>query len=135
MSDYTYFERKEAIRDKSGQLWRVTVSMTHDYDCLPTDSECYDEKQIEAFNSGEWSYVGLCFDAEKAVDNNAAGIVKYDEVAADSLWGIDFGFGAPNAERDHILETFKEISGWTPEVPADIVALARELFAAEFDKF
>jgi hypothetical protein len=64
----------------------IRATIVPDNDTSPTDFDCYTEKQIEAYNRGEWRFVGVVVSIH--LDD-----ITLDDHAA-SLWGCDCGDGA-----------------------------------------
>lgn len=62
-------------------LLSVIARMERDDDSEPFDAECYTEDDILAWQSDDWSYVGIIV----AVTFNGA------KISEESLWGIEHG--------------------------------------------
>lgn len=74
--------------------------LERDYDTKPTDSECYDDADIQRWKNDEWFYGGLVL----SVSRN--GVQLSDHAA--SLWGIECNFGKDN---DYLTEVAHELQG------------------------
>lgn len=70
----------------------IAAVVHHDPDMRPTDFDCYSPKDIDAWNRGEWSFVGIVLSA-------FVGDVCVAEYAA-SLWGIDCNY--PGSDNDYL---------------------------------
>ena len=93
-----------------------------DHDTKPTDSDCYNEADIERWNNDEWFYVGI------VVSVSFKGVQLSDHAA--SLWGIDCNFKDDNS---YLSEVAKELEYEALIVARAKVASLRVLFAEEDD--
>ena len=94
--------------------------LEYDYDTKPTDSDCYDEADIERWNNDEWFYGGI------VVSVFFKGVELSDHAA--SLWGIDCNFGDDNS---YLSEVAKDLEYEALIVAKAEVARLRDVFAED----
>ena len=78
----------------------ITARIEYDYDTKPTDFDCYDDAQIEAWRNDEWFYGGVVL----SVSRNGVELTDH----AASLWGIDCNLGENN---DYLSEVCEDLQG------------------------
>lgn len=78
MSDHP-FETTTIERDGI----KYHVALYADYDSTPTDADCYSPSDVEAYNRGDWQYVGV------VLTPDLPGIAGAD--LHDSLWAVEYG--------------------------------------------
>jgi hypothetical protein len=85
--------------------WELVAYLVADEDTRPTDFDCYEPEDIELWEQGEWSYMGLVI----AVYRHG---VMLDPYAA-SVWGVDCNFPVPinstYSTSEHLSELFDEM--------------------------
>jgi len=78
----------------------IVARVEHDSDTKPTDFDCYDDDQIEAWRNDEWFFGGVVL----SVSRNGVDLADHGA----SLWGIDCNSGENN---DHLSEVCEELQG------------------------
>ena len=82
-----YLNRESAKRPQ--KLHIEFERVTHDDDdCKPTDFDCYDADQIQAFRRGEWGFIGIQARASLMIPigGNSFRLMTLDSAG---LWGIE----------------------------------------------
>lgn len=95
----------------------ITATVHQDHDSTPLDFDCYGDDAIDAWNRGEWEFVGI-------VLSISVGSVKLSSHAV-SLWGIECNFPTnhPN-ESEWMTEVANDL---LPEAIAEAEKLAAHL--------
>lgn len=78
----------------------IVARIEFDHDTKPTDFDCYDDEQIQAWKNDDWFFGGVVL----SVSRN--GVDLSDRAA--SLWGIDCNAGENN---DYLSEVCEELQG------------------------
>jgi hypothetical protein len=81
------------------QGFDLTATLEQDTDTKPTDSECYDEAEIQRWRNDDWFYVGVI------VSVSLNGVELSDHAA--SLWGIDCNFN--DTSNAYLAEVAQEL--------------------------
>jgi len=89
----TYVCAGDSITIEKG-AFTVRVHLEFDTDSRPSDSDCYDESGLTAWERDEWFFGGLV--ASVWIDD-----VCIDDHAA-SLWSIECNFGKDNTYLDEV---------------------------------
>ncbi len=71
------------------------VEYVPDEDSSPSDYDCYDDEQVEAFRSGEWSFIGIQAWATVVLPRGGAGILQ--RVTSPGLWSVE-----SNSSEDYL---------------------------------
>ncbi len=97
MSDNTFsFNKYVCVGDTSTVehgKYSITARIEFDHDARPTDYECYEQDEIDAWNNDDWFYCGVVL----SVSYNGVEICDH----AASLWGIEANITDDN---NHIAE-------------------------------
>lgn len=98
MATYYKHNRLETMELPSQNGYTLTAYVVPDEDCLPDDFDCYTPKQYEAWRTDQWCFVGVFVVAS----------LDGEELAENSLWGIEFGSFPLTDENDN-LKSVSEI--------------------------
>lgn len=74
----------------------ITATVHQDTDTRPTEFECYDDAQIQAWKDDDWFYCGVVL----SVSRNGVEVSHH----AASLWGIDCNLGEDNDYLSEVCE-------------------------------
>jgi hypothetical protein len=87
----------DVIETKSLPDWgpfQIEARLMVDHDTTPNDFDVYTPKQIEAWRTGEWSYVGL----------KVVVIFEDREIGSAAVWGFEHGWIPLTDEDDNLTE-------------------------------
>ncbi len=93
------------------QAWGIEY--VPDQDSSPTDYDCYDVDQIEAFNEGQWEYVGIRAWATVVLPRGGAGILQ--RITSPGLWSVE-----SNSSPDYLAEIEGEEASQLIDMLADL---------------
>jgi hypothetical protein len=90
------------------------VDIDPDYDCKPTDSECYSDADVKAWRADAWRYVGV-----------TVSVRDYPSIST-ALWGLEWGESAEwRADMSKIVTEYP-VPDLVTELRADVVKLLAE---------
>lgn len=95
----------------------VTIRVVPDEDTQPSDFDCYDDEQIEAWRNDEWRFVGVIVTAEASAGMCAV------TIEGPGLWGIDYD-GSPDSIRylrEVASEEWLEVKASFPTLDDDAI--------------
>ena len=76
------------------ERYDFNVRIYADTDAHPGDSDCYTDKQVEAWKDDEWRFVGV------EITPTRHGVTIHG--AMDALWGLEFGSWTDTDENDNV---------------------------------